>query len=173
MSSNRVAVVTGANKGVGFHVAQQLISSQRFTQVIVACRDPGRGQAAAKELGGCAKFMQLDISDPASIQTFATALREEHGRLDALVNNAAIAFKAADPTPFTEQTEPTLRTNYYGTCAITDALLPLLRQGESPRLVMVASMAGRLSQVAPPLQRKFADPHATLETINRCVEEVG
>ena len=165
--SSRVAVVTGANKGVGFHIAEQLIASRNFGTVILACRDPGRGRAAAEQLGGT--FMPLDISEPASVEAFAGAVRAEHGRLDTLVNNAAIAFKGSDPTPFAEQTGPTLRANFYGTCAVTEALLPLLREGASPRVVMVASMAGQLAQVAPPWQERFADERATLASVKECV----
>ncbi|KAH8096253.1 hypothetical protein JL720_3614 [Aureococcus anophagefferens] len=110
----RVAVVTGANKGIGFHVAQQLLAS--CTVVILACRDASRGEAAVRRLSDPkARFMQLDIGDEASIATFAAAVEQDVGRVDVLVNNAAIAFKAADPTPFAAQTEPTLKINVRGT----------------------------------------------------------
>ena len=68
---------------------------------------------------------------------------------DLLINNAAIAFKAADPTPFDKQTAPTLAVNYYGTVAVTEAVLPLLLASDAdPRVVNVASMAGHLRQLS-------------------------
>ena len=154
----RVAVVTGGNKGIGYHIADSLVRSGLFGAVVIGCRDEGRGQKAARELG--CDFMQLEIGNAASTASFASAFTQKYGRLDALVNNAAIAFKGADPTPFEQQTAPTLDINYRGTRAVT--LLPLLRKGEDPRLVSVASMAGRLGQVQAPLQAKFSSPNLTL-----------
>eukprot|EP00746_Dinoflagellata_sp_MGD_P041677 gnl/MRDRNA2_/MRDRNA2_20077_c0_seq1.p1 gnl/MRDRNA2_/MRDRNA2_20077_c0~~gnl/MRDRNA2_/MRDRNA2_20077_c0_seq1.p1 ORF type:complete len:285 (-),score=47.31 gnl/MRDRNA2_/MRDRNA2_20077_c0_seq1:125-979(-) len=153
MSTSRVAVVTGANKGIGYHIADQLVKAGGL-RVIVACRDASRGQKAAAELG--AEYAQLDISDENSIANFINLMNTQYGRIDILVNNAALAFKAADPTPFKQQTKPTLRTNFYGTMALSDGLLPLLRQGQSPRLVNVASMAGKLGQVKGQLQSRFS-----------------
>ena len=104
-----------------------------------------------------------------------------------LVNNAAIAYKASDPTPFEGQTGPTLRINTYGTLALTDALLPLLREAAAeaaatvakgdhcadngPRLVHVASMAGALRQVSPALRERFASPSLTLGALRGLVGE--
>ena len=142
MQPERVAVVTGANKGIGFFVAKQLLAS--CSLVILACRDAGRGEAAAKALADPrARFMECDISDGASIAAFAEKLSADVGRCDVLVNNAAIAFKAADPTPFAGQTGPTLRTNVKGTMDLTEKLLPLLEASESGRLVNVASRVGK------------------------------
>ncbi|EGB12795.1 hypothetical protein AURANDRAFT_58590 [Aureococcus anophagefferens] len=160
----RVAVVTGANKGIGFHVAQQLLAS--CTVVILACRDASRGEAAVRRLSDPkARFMQLDIGDEASIATFAAAVEQDVGRVDALVNDAAIAFKAADPTPFAAQTEPTLKINVRGTVALTDALLPLLERSDAGRLVHVASMTGKLREVSRKRRRDFSDPALTTERL--------
>jgi carbonyl reductase 1 len=156
MVNARVAVVTGANKGIGYHIAQSLVHSGLFSVVVLGCRDSTRGQHAAAEIGGCAEFMPLEVGNAASADNFAEALVARHGRCDVLVNNAGIAFKDADPTPFAEQTKPTLDVNYRGTLALTRRLLPLLQAGDDPRIVNVASMAGKLKQLQPPLQANLA-----------------
>jgi len=157
ISQCRVAVVTGANKGIGYQIAHQLCKSCDM-EVILACRDRARGQEAASRLG--AKFLQLDLSSDDSIAEFVESLSTQFGRLDVLVNNAGMAYKGSDPTPFDQQTGPTLRVNFWGTVCLTDALLPLIRKtvsyGGHPRLVIVSSMAGRLSQLKPELQQQFA-----------------
>mmetsp|Transcript_8187 Transcript_8187/g.10442 ORF Transcript_8187/g.10442 Transcript_8187/m.10442 type:complete len:148 (-) Transcript_8187:334-777(-) len=120
-----IAVVTGANKGIGYHIAEQLLPS--VTLLILACRDLGRGAAAAKmmmttksEYADKLRVMQLDISDSTSIDTFVASV----GEIDVLVNNAGIAYKNADPTPFKEQCLPTLKTNFWGTIELTEKLKP-------------------------------------------------
>lgn len=168
----KVAIVTGANKGIGYHIAHQLCKSCGM-DVIIGCRDPERGQQAAEELG--ARYMPLDLSRDDSIDEFVARFTAEVGRLDVLVNNGATAFKDADPTPFDQQTGPTLRVNFWGTVHLTDALLPLLRKSEAcgnrPRLVMVASSAGRLGQLAPALQQRFAAPDLDRETLFQLVSK--
>jgi len=153
----KVAIVTGANRGIGFQIAHQLCKPFGM-DVIIACRDPVRGQQAAEALG--ARFMELDLSSDDSIDEFVERFTKEVGRLDVLINNAATAFKAADFTPFELQTGPTLRVNFWGTVRLTDSLLPLLRKsgacGNHPRLIMMASSAGRLSQLSPELQHRFS-----------------
>lgn len=170
--ATRVAVVTGANKGIGWHIADQLVKAGGF-QVLVACRDPSKGAEAAKALG--AESAQLDLADDASVRAFAERIAAAHPHLDVLVNNAGTAFKGSDSTPFKEQTGPTLQVNYWGTVQLTDLLLPLLRKsaelGRSPRIVNVASMAGRLSQVSPALQEKFSSPTLTREELHGLVRK--
>lgn len=165
-----VAIVTGANKGVGFHIAQQLVASELFGTVILACRDVKRGQEAAEASGG--SFLPLELGNSASVKAFASVVKERYGRLDLLVNNAAIAFKAADPTPFAQQTKPTLDVNFRGTLELTEALLPMLRDRRvrDGRIVNVASMAGKLRQVAPPLQAALASPELTLTSLHGLVD---
>jgi|LauGreDrversion2_2_1035103.scaffolds.fasta_scaffold49365_1 carbonyl reductase 1 len=169
--SQRVAVVTGANKGVGFHIAEQIVKSGLFGTVIMACRDAGRGQAAAKQVGGI--YMPLEVGNTASTHAFAEAVKSNFGRVDCLVNNAAIAFKAADPTPFVQQTKPTLDINLRGTLEVTEALLPLLTNScvEDGRIVNVASMAGRLRQVSPLLQAAFSSPELTLNGVRSLADK--
>eukprot|EP00435_Cladocopium_sp_Y103_P010814 s1918_g2.t2 len=148
-----LAVVTGANKGLGFHVARQLQDLQDFfggeagLRVIIACRNELLAQQAAATLGCEYEILDAwaDLASDASIDAFAKQMETKYTQLDVLVNNAAIAFKAADPTPFKDQ---------------TDRLLPLLRasamKGGRPKIVNVASMAGKLRQLSPPLQAQFA-----------------
>jgi NAD(P)-dependent dehydrogenase (short-subunit alcohol dehydrogenase family) len=162
-----VAVVTGANKGVGYHIAAQLVASNLFGTVVLACRDPARGLAAAKEVGG--DFLPLTVGDPQSAQAFAAAVSENFGRCDVLVNNAAVAFKNSDPTPFEQQTKPTLDVNFRGTLQVTEALLPLLAAAPSPRIVNVASMAGKLKQLSPAMQGQLASPTLTLAMLHQLV----
>jgi carbonyl reductase 1 len=88
-----------------------------------------------------------------------------------LVNNAGTAFKGADPTPFEKQTKPTLDVNFRGTVDLTEALLPLLRGGDDPRIVNVASMAGRLGQVSPERQAQFSSEVLTMPALRGLVDD--
>ena len=166
----RIAVVTGANKGIGYEIAKQLLTT--CTVVVLACRNKELGEAAVKQLASPkARFMQCDISDAASIAAFADTFSAEVGALDVLVNNAAIAFKGADPTPFEGQTGPTLRTNYKGTVALTERMLPLLEKSANGSLVNIASMAGRLGQVSAERQAQFTAPTLTTEELTALADE--
>jgi len=151
--ASRVALVTGSNKGIGKEIARQLCAEDGSV-TILACRDPALGAAAADELRAEAKgevlVQQLDLNEDDTIAAAVDFVSSEFGRLDALVNNAAVCFN--DPTlygkvphtPFPQQASITMRTNFVGTLALTRAMLPLLRAAPSPRVVNVASAAGRL-----------------------------
>nr|KAF6377427.1 carbonyl reductase 1 [Myotis myotis] len=106
-SSSRVALVTGGNKGIGFAITRDLC--RRFSgDVVLTARDAARGRAAVQQLqaeGLRPRFHQLDINDLQSIRALRDFLRKEYGGLDVLVNNAGIAFKVNDPTPFHIQAE--------------------------------------------------------------------
>ncbi|XP_075399484.1 carbonyl reductase [NADPH] 1 [Tenrec ecaudatus] len=176
-SCSRVAVVTGANKGIGFAITRELC--RHFSgDVVLAARDAERGRAAVQQLqteGLSPRFHQLDIDDPQSIGALRDFLRREYGGLDLLVNNAGIAFKNADPTPFHTQAEVTLKTNFFSTRNVCTELLPLIKpQG---RVVNVSSMVSlrALKSCSPELQEKFRSDTITEEELvalmNKFIED--
>jgi carbonyl reductase 1 len=177
MPPSRVAVVTGANKGIGFYIALQLGLSGLFSNIIIGCRDAVRGAIASQEIqqhladSVSVQAVVLTIGDHQSHSEFCKRMEEEFGKVDVLVNNAGFAYKGSDPTPFAGQTKKTLETNFYGLVDFTEQMLPLLRRGKDPRLVNVASMAGKLRQVSPALQAKFSDPKLTMNQLQELMEK--
>jgi NAD(P)-dependent dehydrogenase (short-subunit alcohol dehydrogenase family) len=132
--------------------------------VLVGSRDLARGEAAAKEVGPDAHALQLDVTDQASIATAAERIREEFGRLDALVNNAAVSNTRMPPDmsveEYSKSTRPSnvsldelravFETNVFGVVAVTQAMLPLLREAPAARIVNVSSGAGSLTRNSNP-----------------------
>ena len=178
LPNQRVAVVTGANKGIGYFVALQLGLSGLFSDIILGCRDVNRGATAMQNIqyeinqrtnDVRVHSLQLEIGNMQSQTEFCRRIdREFNGSIDVLVNNAGFAYKGADPTPFEGQTAKTFQTNYYGLVNFTEHnMLPLLRKGTDARIVNVASMAGRLRQVSPQLQARFTDPQLTIPELNQ------
>jgi len=177
---SRVAVVTGANKGIGFHIAAGLASSGLFSDVVLGCRDEARGREAVETIASLpgtprscrVSCRQLAIGSRESHDAFIAGMTERYGKVDVLVNNAGIAFKGSDPTPFEGQCKPTLAVNFWGTVDFTEEMLPLLRKGSDARIVNVASMAGHLGQLrSRELQRKFSSPDLTKDELFSLVEE--
>lgn len=172
---SRVALVTGANKGIGFAITRELC--RKFSgDVVLTARDEARGRAAVQQLqaeGLSPRFHPLDIDDLQSIRALRDFLRREYGGLDVLVNNAGIAFKMSDPTPFHIQAEVTMKTNFFGTRDVCTELLPLIKpQG---RVVNVSSMVSvkALKNCSPELQQKFRSETITeqelVELMNKFV----
>lgn len=142
-------MVTGANKGIGKEIARKLAgSSSPPIQTIVACRTGGK--ETAQELAGDCHAVYLDLTDDASIEKCREFVEARFGKLDILINNAAICFNdptlygKVDYTPFERQADITVKTNYFGTRKVTEALMPLLQKSASPRIINIASSAGRL-----------------------------
>ncbi|KAM9726720.1 carbonyl reductase [NADPH] 1-like [Menidia menidia] len=155
--STKVAVVTGGNKGIGLAIVRALCT-QFQGDVYLTARDVGRGQEAVEALakeGLKSFFQQLDIDDLSSISTAAAFFREKYGGVDVLINNAGIAFKNADTTPFGTQAEVTLRTNFFSTRNVLTHFLPLVKAGG--RVVNVSSFVGvrTLNGCSPELQQRF------------------
>jgi len=171
--TTRVAVVTGSNKGIGFAIVKGLCEKKFDGTVYLTARNEQLGKAAVEELGKLGHtvaFHQLDIDDTASIDRFAKYIKEMHGGLDVLVNNAAIAFKAADTTPFAEQAKVTIRVNFTGTLNMCKAFFPLLRA--HARVVHVSSRAGLLSNVkSDEIKKRFSDSKATIDDIVKLLNE--
>jgi len=140
--SGRVAIVTGANTGIGYETASAL--ARKGASVVLACRNPDKGADAvarieALEPSGSARLMLLDLSDLDSVAAFAEAFAAEHERLDLLVNNAGVMVP---PHTTTRQGfELQIGTNHLGHFALTGHLLPLLRATEGSRVVVVSSGA--------------------------------
>lgn len=146
--NNRIALVTGANKGIGLEIARQLAQAGVF--VIIGARDPGRAGAAIDDLsseGLRAQSVLLDVNDQASIEAAAETIRAEHGRLDILVNNAGIVDPEDGPPTVSspQSVRRILDTNFVGALAVTQAMLPLLRRSAAARIVNLSSSLGSLT----------------------------
>ncbi|MEU5692814.1 SDR family oxidoreductase [Actinosynnema sp. NPDC020468] len=148
MIEKRVALVTGANKGIGRQIAAQLAA--RGVTVVLAARDDTRRAEAATALG--VDSVRLDVTDPASARAAAEHVERRHGRLDVLVNNAGITGGSFDP-PSRIDVDVARRvfdTNYFGVIAVTNAMLPLLRRSPAARIVNVSSSVGSFAATSTP-----------------------
>jgi len=152
---NSIALVTGANKGIGREIARQLADA-RLT-VYVGSRDAARGQRAVAEVGGDARLLVLDVTDAASIAGAASQIDV----LDILVNNAGISGE--DKTPDQEDAGNFRRiyeTNVFGVVAVTNAFLPALRRSAHPRIVNISSGTGSLTWATDPESRHRSGRYA-------------
>lgn len=137
-------LITGANKGLGFEAARRLIAAGH--QVFLTARDRARGEEAARRLG--AHFVQMDVTDDASVAAAAAYLAEQPGGLDVLINNAGIAGAIGDPTAVkADEVRAVYETNVFGIVRVTNALLPLLKASANPVIVNVASGLGSFGVV--------------------------
>lgn len=162
MQDKPVALVTGANQGIGLQIAKDL-AAHGFT-VLVGSRDPARGEEAARTIDGDAHALQLDVTDQTSIAAAAERVRHEFGRIDVLVNNAAISNTSKQPGMSIQEhaalTRPSnvsldevravWETNVFGVLAVYQAMLPLLREAPAARIVNVSSGVGSLTMNADP-----------------------
>ena len=153
MSNQKIALVTGGNRGIGYQTALQL--AQQGVHVIVGARRIEQGLEAVEQLkqaGFEAEAVQLDVGDPASISAPAAEIGKRHGRLDILVNNAGIlGDQVGKPS---EQTIASWRevfdVNVFGLVEVTNALLPLLHTSSAGRIVNVSSLLGSIAQHLQP-----------------------
>jgi NAD(P)-dependent dehydrogenase (short-subunit alcohol dehydrogenase family) len=149
-----LALVTGGNRGLGLSIARGIAA--RGVHVIIGARRADTGAAAADRLrseGYAADHVQLDVVDTPSVRAAADHLEHVHGRLDVLVNNAGILPEAtAQPTEVVDLAlfRRTFETNLFGAVAVTEAVLPLLRRSDRPRVVNVSSTMGSLSDQMDP-----------------------
>ncbi|GJQ79311.1 hypothetical protein Trydic_g16178 [Trypoxylus dichotomus] len=170
--SQKVAIVTGSNKGIGYAIVKGLCEKYSG-KVYLTSRDEDRGHAAVaslQTLGLNPSYFQLDINDISSINRLREYIQNRYGTIDILINNAAIAFKMNDTNPFSVQAKVTVDTNYFGTLKVSETLIPLL--GHGARLINVSSSAGHLSRIpSEELRRKFSDPCLTIPELNKLMDE--
>ena len=155
MDSKKVALVTGANKGIGFEISRQL--GRHGFAVVLAARDERKVADAAARLRGeglDAHGVVLDVTNPSTAEAAARWVDERFGRLDVLVNNAGVGFEFATGTKPSRLTMETLRatyeTNVFGVFAVTQSMLPLLRKSASARIINQSSTLGSLGLLSDP-----------------------
>jgi NAD(P)-dependent dehydrogenase (short-subunit alcohol dehydrogenase family) len=146
-----VTLVTGANKGIGRETARRL--TKEGHTVYIGARSIERGEAAAAELG--ARFVQLDVTDDASVDAAMRTIDEREGHLDVLVNNAGIADHTLGADGVTAETARAIfETNVVGVVRVTQAAIPLLRKSDNPVVVNVSSALGSFWAVTNPERRQ-------------------
>ena len=150
MASRRIAVVTGANRGIGFEICRQLL--RKGARVVLTARDPEEGQAAAASLGPDSEvvFHQLDVTDTQSIERFVTSLRDELRGIDILVNNAGVfldqrrgGLEVGMPV-----VRETLEVNLLGPWRLAQECVPLMRRKSYGRIVNLSSGLGSMAEMA-------------------------
>jgi carbonyl reductase 1 len=177
----------GGNKGIGKEIARRIGMDPEFT-AIIACRNIELGQAAAEDLRTNSEYecdvialpISMDLTDPSSIEAAAHWVEKEYEDeiLDVLINNAAICFN--DPTlygkvqytPFQDQAGITIRTNYFGTLHVIQSFMPLLKRSSSPRIINIASAAGRLTILrSQQLVDAFTSDTLTVSALSKLMEQ--
>jgi NAD(P)-dependent dehydrogenase (short-subunit alcohol dehydrogenase family) len=147
-----IALITGANKGIGLETARQL--GVRGVTVLAGARDEARGlqaERALRDAGADARFVRLDVTDPKSAQEAADWVDHQYGRLDILVNNAGIARAGGPPSQTDlDAMREVYETNVFGVIIVTNAMLPLLRRAPAARIVNVSSEVGSITSMTDP-----------------------
>ena len=170
-AGKKVALISGANKGIGFEIARQL--ARQGCTVLLGARHPERGQKAAAKLQSDhvdVRFVELDLARRDTIAAAASFIAEKFGRLDILVNNAGIA-DPGDGLPGKASlgaVERIMQTNFLGHLAVTQAMLPLVRKAPAGRIVNVSSGLGSLT-----FNRDFDSQFADVKLIGYCASKAA
>ena len=171
MDNTKAALVTGANKGIGYAIAEGL--GRLGYTVFVGARDEVRRDDAVEKLRAAdldAVGVSLDVTSDASVAAAASVIEEKTGRLDVLINNAGISGRtesgAQDPTTLDLGVLHTvLDTNVFGAVRVTNSMLPLLRRAASPRIVIMSSNMGSLALQTGPVLAAYAPSKSMLNSI--------
>ena len=153
MNDKKIALITGANKGLGFETARQL--GRQDIKVLIGARDETRGREAVAKLqeeGFDAEFVPVDMSAGETHEAAAKYVADNYGRLDILVNNAGVALDGGEKASEVslETVRKTFETNFFGVIALTQTFLPLIRKSAAGRIVNVSSGLGSLTQHGDP-----------------------
>lgn len=166
MTTDKVAVVTGSNKGLGLALVKGLC--EKFKGIVyLTSRDEIRGRNAVQELnelGLKPVYHQLDITDAESVKKFGEYIRKQHGQIDILVNNAAILFLKDAKEPKDFQAEQTLEVNFFATVDFCEAMLPLIPK--DGRIVNISSSSGHLARIpSEDLRKKIGSEDMGLDEL--------
>jgi NAD(P)-dependent dehydrogenase (short-subunit alcohol dehydrogenase family) len=158
MSAQKVALITGANKGIGFETARQL--AQQGVKVLMGARNAARGEEAAAKLkaeGLDVEFIALDLDDPVTYTAAARQIEARFGKLDILINNAGVNLEGTPGWPIQPASQTaldtyrkTFDTNLFNTIAVTQAFLPLIKKSQAGRIVNLSSILGSVTLHADP-----------------------
>jgi NAD(P)-dependent dehydrogenase (short-subunit alcohol dehydrogenase family) len=151
-TNSKIVLITGANKGLGYETARQLI--EHGYTVYIGARDATRGQTAANKLN--TNFVQLDVTDDASVKSAIAKINDHEGHLDVLVNNAGISGGIAEVNA--SLAHEVFETNVVGIIRVTEAALPLLQKSDNPVVVNISSSLGSFWAVTNPERRQFHYP---------------
>ncbi|GGO76741.1 short-chain dehydrogenase [Nonomuraea cavernae] len=151
------ALITGANRGIGFQIARLL--GEHGVTAIVGARDEERGRAAAERLGQ--PYVRLDVTDETSVRAAAKWIEREYGALDILVNNAGIMGRSDEPDGVSraDALREVYEINVFGVVTVTDTLLPLLRRAPAARIVNLSSGLGSLADSLDPDSRFYGQDY--------------
>ncbi|CAH4036454.1 unnamed protein product [Pieris brassicae] len=167
-----VAVVTGSNKGLGFAIVKKLC--EKFHGIVyLTSRDSKRGFEACKklkEINLSPQFYELDITDEKSITKFITYIKNKHGKIDILINNAGVLFLKDAPEPKLFQAEQTLLVNFYSLVNFTEAMLPLIK--DNGTILNISSSSGHLSRIPSSfIRQQISAPDLTLQNLQDLMQE--
>jgi NAD(P)-dependent dehydrogenase (short-subunit alcohol dehydrogenase family) len=163
---SRVAIVTGANRGIGLAIVKKLC--EEFSgDVLLTARNIENGEKALDEVKHQgyhnAVFHELDVTSKPSIEKFRTFVKDKYGGLDILVNNAGIAYGRNTTVPFPEQAQETIKVNFTAVLNVSDALFPLLRP--HGRVVNMGSSLGHLAVLSSDLQAKLSSDDLAVDQL--------
>ena len=158
MSTQKIALITGANRGIGFETARQL--GKQGIKVLIGARSEEKGleaESTLKNEGIDAEFIKFDVDDPKTHESAAKFIDATYGKLDILINNAGILLESNNGTPAAPASEisqellrKTFETNFFNTIAVTQKFVPLLKRSDAGRIVFLSSGLGSLTWHSDP-----------------------
>ncbi|CAH0599108.1 unnamed protein product [Chrysodeixis includens] len=170
MAENKVAIVTGANKGLGYAITQKLCEKYKG-KVYLTCRDEVKGRKACEELtklGLNPTFHQLDVTENESVKKFVTHIHDNKEEVEILINNAGVLYLKDALEPRFVQAEHTISVNFTSLVFLTEAILPFMKSGA--KIVNISSSSGHLSRIpSEELRNKFRSDKLTLDELKSLV----